>query len=96
PFGRRSCLSVHVIIASRSCVISHWTAFWSIFLAEQCIGEYKKIASHRNIIAHVKDVASVHNMRDITTVEILELYGFFESPGFFISVRAPAPTGTAA
>ncbi|KAG2345354.1 hypothetical protein BDR05DRAFT_133832 [Suillus weaverae] len=39
--------------------------------AQQRGGEYKRIASDRDIIAQAKDVASVHNMMDVRTLEIL-------------------------
>ncbi|KAG1721048.1 uncharacterized protein EDB91DRAFT_1176926 [Suillus paluster] len=35
------------------------TAFWRTLLAQQRVGEYKRIASDHNIIAQVKDVTSV-------------------------------------
>ncbi|KAG2339575.1 hypothetical protein BDR05DRAFT_613660 [Suillus weaverae] len=44
--------------------------FGAFLLAQQRGGEYKRIASDRDIIAQVKDAASVHNM-DIRTLEIL-------------------------
>jgi hypothetical protein len=40
-------------------------------LAQQRSGEYKRIASDHDIIAQVKDVASVHSTADIKTLEIL-------------------------
>jgi hypothetical protein len=45
---------------------------FSVFLlAQQRGGEYKRMASDQVIIAQVKDMASVHNMMDIRTPEIL-------------------------
>ncbi|KAG2158573.1 WD40-repeat-containing domain protein [Suillus bovinus] len=44
--------------------------FSALLLAQQRGGEYKRIASDRDIIAQVKDVGDVHNM-DIRTLEIL-------------------------
>lgn len=45
--------------------------FGAFLLAQQRGGEYKRIASDRDIIAQVKDIASVHNVTDIRTLEIL-------------------------
>ncbi|OAX39138.1 hypothetical protein K503DRAFT_109733 [Rhizopogon vinicolor AM-OR11-026] len=45
--------------------------FSAFLLAQQWGGEYKRIASDHNIIAHVQDLASVHDMMDIQTLEIL-------------------------
>ncbi|KAG1788345.1 uncharacterized protein HD556DRAFT_1538722 [Suillus plorans] len=45
--------------------------FGAFLLAQQRGGEYKRIASDRDIIAQVKGVASVHNVPDIRTLEIL-------------------------
>ncbi|KAG1728177.1 uncharacterized protein EDB91DRAFT_1339328 [Suillus paluster] len=45
--------------------------FGAFLLAPQGGGAYKRIASDRDIIAQVKDTASVHNMMNIRTVEIL-------------------------
>ncbi|KAG2130298.1 uncharacterized protein EDB93DRAFT_1255969 [Suillus bovinus] len=44
--------------------------FDALLLAQQHVGEYKRIASDYSIIARVKDIASVDKM-DIDTVEIL-------------------------
>ncbi|KAG2072930.1 hypothetical protein BDR04DRAFT_1095709 [Suillus decipiens] len=44
--------------------------FDAFLLAQQRIGEYKRIASDNNIVAQVKDLTSVDNMH-IDTVEIL-------------------------
>jgi len=44
--------------------------FDAFLLAQQRVGEYKRIASDYNIIAQVKDIASVDSM-DVSTVEIL-------------------------
>ncbi|KAG2367075.1 heterokaryon incompatibility protein-domain-containing protein [Suillus spraguei] len=44
--------------------------FDAFLLAQQRVGEYKRIASDHNIAAQVKDITSVDNM-DICTVEIL-------------------------
>ncbi|KAG1792994.1 uncharacterized protein HD556DRAFT_1444088 [Suillus plorans] len=44
--------------------------FDAFLLAQQRVGEYKRIASDHNIIAQVKDIASVDSM-DVGTVEIL-------------------------
>ncbi|KAG1889738.1 uncharacterized protein F5891DRAFT_1282780 [Suillus fuscotomentosus] len=44
--------------------------FDAFLLAQQCVGEYKRIASDYKIIAQVKDIASVDNM-DVGTIEIL-------------------------
>ncbi|KAG1896354.1 uncharacterized protein F5891DRAFT_599981 [Suillus fuscotomentosus] len=44
--------------------------FDAFLLAQQRIGEYKRIASDYNIIAQVKDITSVDSM-DVGTVEIL-------------------------
>ncbi|OAX41551.1 hypothetical protein K503DRAFT_797882 [Rhizopogon vinicolor AM-OR11-026] len=45
--------------------------FGAFLLAQQQSGEYKRIASDRDITAQVKDMASVHNMMDVRTLEIL-------------------------
>jgi hypothetical protein len=45
--------------------------FGAFLLAQQRSGEYKRIASDHDIIAQVKDVASVHSTTDIKTLEIL-------------------------
>ncbi|KAG1726885.1 uncharacterized protein EDB91DRAFT_1086625 [Suillus paluster] len=46
--------------------------FGAFLLAQQRGGEYKRIASDRDIIAQVKDIASVHNMMArVRTLEIL-------------------------
>jgi hypothetical protein len=45
--------------------------FSAFLLAQQRGGEYKRIASDHNIIARVKDMASVHHMLDVRTLEIL-------------------------
>ncbi|KAG1734482.1 hypothetical protein EDB19DRAFT_1830558 [Suillus lakei] len=45
--------------------------FGAFLLAQQRGGEYKRIASDYDITAEVKDVASVHTMMDIRTLEIL-------------------------
>ncbi|KAG0697553.1 heterokaryon incompatibility protein-domain-containing protein [Suillus ampliporus] len=45
--------------------------FGALLLAQQRGWEYKRIASDHNIIAQVKDVASVDDMVDIRTLEIL-------------------------
>ncbi|KAG2116444.1 uncharacterized protein F5147DRAFT_672863 [Suillus discolor] len=44
--------------------------FDAFLLAQQRVGEYKRIASDYNIIAQVKDIASVDSM-DVGAVEIL-------------------------
>ncbi|KAG2353153.1 WD40-repeat-containing domain protein [Suillus spraguei] len=44
--------------------------FDAFLLAQQRVGEYKRIASDHNIVAQVKDITSVDKM-DIRTVEIL-------------------------
>ncbi|KAG1793138.1 uncharacterized protein HD556DRAFT_522194 [Suillus plorans] len=44
--------------------------FDAFLLAQQHVGEYKRIASDHNIIAQIKDITSVDNM-DVGTVEIL-------------------------
>ncbi|KAG1761459.1 hypothetical protein EDD22DRAFT_896512 [Suillus occidentalis] len=44
--------------------------FGAFLLAQQCVGEYKRIASDCNIIARAKDIASVDNM-DVCSMEIL-------------------------
>jgi hypothetical protein len=45
--------------------------FSAFLLARQRDGEFKRIASDYDIIAQVKDVTSVDNMKDIRTLEIL-------------------------
>ncbi|KIK34685.1 hypothetical protein CY34DRAFT_812768 [Suillus luteus UH-Slu-Lm8-n1] len=45
--------------------------FGAFLLAQQRSGEYKRIASDHDIIAQVKDVASVHSTTDVKTLEIL-------------------------
>ncbi|KAG1720121.1 uncharacterized protein EDB91DRAFT_1178596 [Suillus paluster] len=45
--------------------------FGALLLAQQRVGEYKRIASDHNIIAQVKDVTSVRDMMDVRTLEIL-------------------------
>jgi hypothetical protein len=44
--------------------------FDAFLLAQQRVGEYKRIASDHNIVAQIKDIASVDNI-DVGTVEIL-------------------------
>jgi hypothetical protein len=44
--------------------------FDAFLLAQQRIGEYKRIASDHNIVVQIKDIASIDNM-DIGTIEIL-------------------------
>ncbi|KAG2139986.1 hypothetical protein BD769DRAFT_1696380 [Suillus cothurnatus] len=51
--------------------------FGAFLLARQRGGEYKRIASDRNIIAQVKDMASVGDMMHIRTLEIMCLHVFF-------------------
>jgi hypothetical protein len=45
--------------------------FNAFLLAQQRGREYKRIASDRDIIAQVKDMASVQGMMDVRTLEIL-------------------------
>jgi hypothetical protein len=45
--------------------------FSALFLAQLRGGEYKRIASDHDIIAQVNDIASVADMMDIRTIEIL-------------------------
>ncbi|KAG2362403.1 hypothetical protein BDR07DRAFT_1609451 [Suillus spraguei] len=45
--------------------------FSAFLLAQQRTGEYKRIASDRDIIAQVKDMTSVDSMMGIRTLEIL-------------------------
>ncbi|KAG2339547.1 hypothetical protein BDR05DRAFT_991937 [Suillus weaverae] len=45
--------------------------FSAFLLAQQHSGEYKRIASDCTIIAQIRDVASIHNMMDVRTLEIL-------------------------
>jgi hypothetical protein len=45
--------------------------FGALLLAQQRGGVYKRIASDHNIIAQVRDVASIHDMMDVRTLEIL-------------------------
>jgi len=45
--------------------------FSAFLLAQQQGGEYKRIASDRNIIAQVKDPTSIQDMMDIRTLEII-------------------------
>ncbi|KAG0698020.1 hypothetical protein DFH29DRAFT_124342 [Suillus ampliporus] len=45
--------------------------FHAFVLAQQRGGEYKRIATERNIIAQVQDMSSVRSMMDVRTVEIL-------------------------
>jgi hypothetical protein len=45
--------------------------FGGLLLAQQPGGEYKRIASDQNIVAQVKDVTAVRDMKDVRTVEIL-------------------------
>ncbi|KAG2346810.1 hypothetical protein BDR05DRAFT_981412 [Suillus weaverae] len=45
--------------------------FGALLLAQQRGGEYKRIASDHNIIAQVRDVASIHDMMDVRILEIL-------------------------
>ncbi|KAG2349765.1 hypothetical protein BDR05DRAFT_252598 [Suillus weaverae] len=45
--------------------------FGAFLLAQQRGGEYKRIASECDIIAQVRDMASVDNMMDVRTLEIL-------------------------
>jgi hypothetical protein len=44
--------------------------FGALLLAQQRVGEYKRIASDHDIIAQVKDIAAIDNM-DIRTLDIL-------------------------
>jgi hypothetical protein len=45
--------------------------FGALLLAQQFGGEYQRIASDHNIVAQVKDIASVDDMMDVRTLEIL-------------------------
>jgi hypothetical protein len=45
--------------------------FSALLLAQQRGGVYKRIASDHNIISQVRDVASIHDMMDVRTLEIL-------------------------
>jgi hypothetical protein len=45
--------------------------FGALLLAQQRGGVYKRIASDHNIISQVRDVASIHDMMDVRTLEIL-------------------------
>ncbi|KIK34689.1 hypothetical protein CY34DRAFT_812772 [Suillus luteus UH-Slu-Lm8-n1] len=45
--------------------------FTAFLLAQPRSGEYKRIASDHSIIAQIKNVASIHNMMDVRTLEIL-------------------------
>ncbi|KAG1821962.1 heterokaryon incompatibility protein-domain-containing protein [Suillus subaureus] len=45
--------------------------FGALLLAQQWGGEYKRIATDNNIIAQVRNMASVDDMMDVRTVEIL-------------------------
>ncbi|KAG1898629.1 uncharacterized protein F5891DRAFT_1174116 [Suillus fuscotomentosus] len=45
--------------------------FGAFLLARQRGGEYKRVASDRDIIAQVKDAASVRDLMDVKTIEIL-------------------------
>ncbi|KAG1814088.1 hypothetical protein EV424DRAFT_42526 [Suillus variegatus] len=45
--------------------------FGGLLLAQQWSGEYKRIASDNNIIAQVRDMASVDDMMDVRMLEIL-------------------------
>ncbi|KAG1732343.1 hypothetical protein EDB19DRAFT_1912066 [Suillus lakei] len=45
--------------------------FSAFLLAQQRVGEYKRIATDHYIIAQVRDVASAHDMMDIKTLDIL-------------------------
>ncbi|KIK45230.1 hypothetical protein CY34DRAFT_801852 [Suillus luteus UH-Slu-Lm8-n1] len=44
--------------------------FSALLLARQHSGEYKRIASNRDIVAQVKDVTSIRDIMDIRTLEI--------------------------
>ncbi|KAG2756665.1 hypothetical protein P692DRAFT_20714972 [Suillus brevipes Sb2] len=46
-------------------------SFGALLLAQQRGGEYKRIASDHNIVARVKDIASVDAMMGVRTLEIL-------------------------
>ncbi|KAG0709236.1 hypothetical protein DFH29DRAFT_1074959 [Suillus ampliporus] len=66
--------------------------FGSLLLAQQRGGEYKRIASDHDIIAQVKDIAaSVHNVMDIRTVEILRL-AIHQTPSY--TIMAPSASST--
>jgi hypothetical protein len=45
--------------------------FGALLLAQQRGGEYKRNASNRNIIAHVGDLAAVHDMMDVRTFIVI-------------------------
>jgi hypothetical protein len=45
--------------------------FGAFLLARQHGGEYKRIAPDRNIITQVKDMASIDDMMDIRTLQIM-------------------------
>jgi hypothetical protein len=47
--------------------------FSALSLVQQWGSEYKRIAADQNIIAQVKDMASVNDMMDVRTLRILEL-----------------------
>jgi hypothetical protein len=52
-------------------IVRLWQPFSAFMLARQRGGEYRRVASDRDIIGQVKDVASVGNLMDIRTIEIL-------------------------
>jgi hypothetical protein len=69
--------------------------FRALFLAQQRGSEYKRIAADHNIIAQVKDIASVIDMTHASTLEIL--CTFFLSLGrtvFVCILTAPLLTRT--
>ncbi|KAG0705621.1 WD40-repeat-containing domain protein [Suillus ampliporus] len=45
--------------------------FGAFLLAQQRGGEYRRIASDHDIVAHTQDMAAVHRMMDVRTLEIL-------------------------
>jgi hypothetical protein len=65
-------LSVHSEAHSRSLrlMVQLGQAFSALLLAQQRVGEYKRVASDHNIIAQVKDTTSI-DITDIRTLDIL-------------------------
>lgn len=45
--------------------------FTAFLLAQQAGGEYRRVATDRNVVARVKEMTSVHHMMDVRTLEIL-------------------------
>jgi hypothetical protein len=69
--GEQSPVDSELSVRAIQLIVRLGQPFSAFLLAQQRSGEYKRIASDRDIIAQVKDVDAVHGMMDIRTLEIL-------------------------